>query len=147
RLLQLFKDRLHFRTDKRHESIRKRLQEWSSHRRRTSEQHRCVSRLSLPNPDCTEHHPAKQSAWTLLSQPENGATTPNFDIVGMGSQAQNGQWFSAFSLQIQLDHRATDTSSEVFEVRIPMWFQTFHGAALWFSSSRCCLSLKVSMHC
>ncbi len=25
--------------------------------------------------------------------------------------------------------------------------QTFHGAELWFSSSRRCLSLKVSMHC
>jgi len=47
----------------------------------------------------------------------------------------------------QVEHVRAGVTFELFEAEPAPWFQTFQGAVVWFSSSRCCLSLKVSMHC
>jgi len=84
--LKFFEDRFYFRTHEGNESVLECLEEqffWSG---RADEQRGCAARLGLPGTDGTKHHPVKR-ACVLLRQPENRPATPNFDIVGVGSQA------------------------------------------------------------
>src|SRR6516225_568260 len=85
--LQIFENRFHFGAHVGHESVRETPEQRPSQPPGASEQRGRASRFILPNSAGAEHHPMKQGVWILLSQPQNGTTAPNFDIVGMSSQA------------------------------------------------------------
>src|ERR1700730_8793957 len=89
RLFQIFKNRFHFGTRKRHESIGKRFEQRSLQLIRTDEQRSPTSRLRLSRPYHTENHPVKHAPWILLGQPQNSPTTTNRDVVGVGAQTED----------------------------------------------------------
>src|SRR5262245_31653434 len=84
-VLQLFENRFDLGTGKRQEAIGERLQQWPLESSGVDEQRSRVSSFSLPDAKGAEHHPVKHAALILLDQPQDGAATANFDIVGMGA--------------------------------------------------------------
>src|ERR1700686_5002589 len=83
---QLLKNGLQFPTDKWHESIRKSFQDGPTKRRRSNEKRGRAAGFIFTRADCAKDDPMKYAVRVLLCQPENCATAPDFDVVGMGAE-------------------------------------------------------------
>lgn len=116
RLLQLFEDCFHFGAQKRHETIAELLQPWPLQPGGAGKQFGASPRLGFPYSDGAEDHPVKFAFRVVFTQPEDGTATANFDVVGMGSQAQNVQRFAGDSAQVQLDHLPSNSNVSLFEI-------------------------------
>src|SRR5262249_35046564 len=105
-----------------------------------------ASRLFSANSISAENDPVKLRLRILSYQAQYGAATTYLDVVAMRTETQNLECTPGFPIEVKVNHMLTEIRSESLD-GAATWFQTFHGAAPWFNSSRCCLSLKVSMHC
>src|SRR5208283_3201623 len=85
--LQLLENRFHLGAYKGHESVSKGLEQWASQSGGADEELSRSSCLRCPDAIGTEYDPVKYAAGVLLGQPKDGATTANFDIVGVGTNA------------------------------------------------------------
>src|ERR1700751_276072 len=111
-LFQLLKNGLQFTTHKRHESIGKSFQDGSTKRRRSREKRGRAAGFFFTRADCAEDDPMKYAVRVLLRKAENCAAAPDFDVVGMGAEAKNLQFFGGLRGKVQLDHRSAETVSE-----------------------------------
>src|ERR1700730_5462185 len=100
-----------------------------------------MPRLCLSNSNGAEYHPVEHAVRILCCQTKNRAATTDLNVVGMGTQAQDVQRTRAIGLEVKPDQAPTPADGWPF-------FHKHQGAfPVASSSSRICLSRKVSMHC
>src|SRR5689334_5264687 len=146
--LQLLEHRLDLAADVGQKAVRESLQEQKLQAFGTGKQRSGPARLLLPFSDSAEYHPVELAVGILPGQLENGPPAPDFNVVGMASEAQDLQRPPAGAVQAELDHAPAVMATTPSGDRPAPFSQTFQGAeASAFSSSRRCLSLNVSMHC
>jgi len=87
--LQLLKSCFYLGTCKRQESISESLEHRAPQVGAADEEISRSSRLRFPDAVGAEYNPVKCTARILLGQPEDRASAANFDIVGVGANAQN----------------------------------------------------------
>jgi hypothetical protein len=71
---------------------------------RAGKEIRCPLGFGLAHTEGTEDYPIKPALRVLLFQAEDRSTASNFNVVGVGSQTENGKGAGPASIQIQGDH-------------------------------------------
>src|SRR5581483_996837 len=153
---ELFEQVLHLVAHERQEAVGKGAENLFAERAGGRKQLGTADRFGAPLILSTENHPMNSRTGMPLSQREQRTSAADFDVVGMGPQAQNLERRPAAPIQAEMDHAcptgtsAQDGSASRAAPAAPFtasFLQTCHGGLpLDSSSSSRCLSLNVSMH-